>query len=93
MVKSGIIYFATPKDIRLTVSQGSTKLCDKKTGIFFFDFPLLSGKFGKQSLRFRGTKTFFFGITGFLVPMKTPSSYDDGGTIFFFPEWESRPPI
>jgi hypothetical protein len=38
------------------------------TLIFFFAFPVLSGKFGKQSLRFRATKTFFFGITGSFVP-------------------------
>jgi hypothetical protein len=41
---------------------------DKKTLIFFFAFPGVSGKFGKQSLRFRAAKTFFFGITGFFVP-------------------------
>ena len=39
---------------------------DKKTLIFFFAFPLLSGKLGKQSLRFRAAITFFFGITFFL---------------------------
>jgi hypothetical protein len=41
---------------------------DKKTGYSFFAFPLLSGKFGKQSLRIRATIYFFFGITGFFVP-------------------------
>ncbi len=30
-----------------------------------FGSPVLSGKFGKQSLRFRAAKTFFFGITIF----------------------------
>jgi hypothetical protein len=35
---------------------------------FFVAFPALSGKFGKQSLKFRATKTFFFGISGFFVP-------------------------
>jgi len=54
---------------------------DKKTSIFFFAFSGLSGKFGKQSLRFRGTKTFFFGITGFWYQNENPSSYDDGGTL------------
>jgi hypothetical protein len=39
---------------------------DKKTLIFFFAFPGSSGKFGKQSLRVRAGKTFFFGITVFL---------------------------
>jgi hypothetical protein len=41
---------------------------DKKSLIFFFSFPVLSGKFGQQSLRFRATKTFFCDITGFFVP-------------------------
>jgi len=40
----------------------------KKTLIFFFPCPVLSGKFGNQSLRFRSTKTFFFDVTGFFVP-------------------------
>jgi hypothetical protein len=39
---------------------------DKKTLIFFFAFLGSSGKFGKQSLRVRAGKTFFFGITVFL---------------------------
>ena len=39
----------------------------KKLLIFFFAFPGLSGKFGKQSLRFRAAKTFFFGITAFFA--------------------------
>jgi hypothetical protein len=45
---------------------------DKKTLIFFFSFPLSSGKFGKQFLRFRAAKTFFFGITAFLYQNKIP---------------------
>ena len=35
--------------------------------IFFFAFLVLSGKLGKQSLRFRTTMTFFFGITDLLM--------------------------
>jgi hypothetical protein len=41
--------------------------------IFFFAFLLLSGKLGKQSLRFRAAKTFFFGITAFLYQNKNPA--------------------
>ncbi len=40
--------------------------------IFFFAFPVSSGKFGKQSLRFRAAKTFFFGITVFLYQNQNP---------------------
>jgi hypothetical protein len=47
----------------------------KKTVIFFFAFPLSSGKFGKQSLRFRAAKTFFFGITVFLYQNKNPADH------------------
>jgi hypothetical protein len=43
--------------------------------IFFFAFPLSSGKFGKQSLRFRAAKTFFFGITAFLYQNKNPADH------------------
>ena len=49
-----------------------TQGVDKKTLIFFFAFPVLSGKFGKQSLRFRAAKTFFFGITVFLYQNQNP---------------------
>jgi hypothetical protein len=35
----------------------------------------LSGKFGKQSLRFRAAKTFFFGITIFLYQNKNPVAH------------------
>jgi hypothetical protein len=48
---------------------------DKKTLIFFFAFPVLSGKFGNQSLRFRVAKTFFFGITIFLYQNKNPVAH------------------
>jgi len=41
---------------------------DEKTLIFFFVFPVLSGKFGNHPLKFLKTKTFFFGITVFFVP-------------------------
>jgi hypothetical protein len=40
--------------------------------IFFFAFPLLSGKFGKQSLRSLAAITFFFGISVFLYQAKIP---------------------
>ncbi len=43
--------------------------------IFFFCFPVSSGKFGKQSLRFRAAKTFFFGITIFLYQNKNPVAH------------------
>jgi hypothetical protein len=45
---------------------------DKKTLIFFFYFLVLSGKFGKQSLRFCAAITFVFGITVFLYQNKIP---------------------
>jgi hypothetical protein len=45
---------------------------DKKTLMFVFAFPVLSGKFGKQSLGFRAAKTFFFGIAAFLYQNKNP---------------------
>jgi hypothetical protein len=35
----------------------------------------LSGKFGKQSLRFRAAKTFFFAITIFLYQNKNPVTH------------------
>jgi hypothetical protein len=35
----------------------------------------LSGKLGKQSLRFRAAKTFFFGITIFLYQNKNPVAH------------------
>ncbi len=45
---------------------------DKTLWFFFFDFLVLSGVFGKQSLRFRTSITFFFGILIFLYPNKDP---------------------
>jgi len=49
--------------------SGKQKIVAIKKLVFpFFAFPLLSGKFGKQSLRIRATVYFFFGITGFFVP-------------------------
>jgi hypothetical protein len=48
---------------------------DKKTLIFFFALPVSSGKFGKQFLRFRAAKTFFFGITVFLYQNKNPVAH------------------
>jgi hypothetical protein len=43
--------------------------------IFFRAFPPLSGKFGKESLRFRVGKTFFFVITIFLYQNKNPVAH------------------
>jgi hypothetical protein len=40
--------------------------------IFFFASPVLSGKFGKQSLRFRAAKTFFLALLSFLYQNKNP---------------------
>jgi len=57
---------------RLIYVRETQNCRDKKTLIFFFVFHVLIGKFGKQSLRFRGTKTFFFGITGFLYQNENP---------------------
>jgi hypothetical protein len=63
--------------------------------IFFFALPVSSGKFGKQFLRFRAAKPFFFGITVFLYQNKNPVAPLDhwkkkgGGaleTILCFPE-------
>jgi hypothetical protein len=49
-----------------------TQSCrDKKLGFSVFCFLVLSGKLGKQSLRFRAAKTFFFGITVFLSECKS----------------------
>jgi hypothetical protein len=47
----------------------------KKLWFSFFAFPVLSGKFGKQSLRVRAAKTFFFGITVFLYQNKNPEAH------------------
>jgi hypothetical protein len=47
----------------------------KKLLIFFLSFLLLSSKLGKQSLRFRAAKTFFFGITAFLCQNKNPADH------------------
>jgi hypothetical protein len=60
----------------------------KKTLIFFFPCPVLSGKFGNQSLRFRTTKTFFFDKCSWIFCAKneTPGSYEPGKTILYFPE-------
>jgi len=44
----------------------------KKTSIFFFACLILSGKLGKQSLRFHTSVTFFFGITVFLYQDENP---------------------
>jgi hypothetical protein len=44
----------------------------KITLIVFFAFPVLSGNFGKQSLRFRAAITFFYGITVLLYQNKIP---------------------
>jgi hypothetical protein len=64
-------------------------LSHKKTFDFLFAFPVLSGKFGKQFLRFLTTKTFFFGITGFFVPESKPRAHKSSETretILFFPD-------
>jgi hypothetical protein len=53
--------------------------------IFFFAFPVSSGKFGKQSLRFRAAKTFFFGITVFLYQNKNPVGQWPTGDNFVLP--------
>jgi hypothetical protein len=50
--------------------------------IFFFAFPGSRGKFGKQSLRFRAAKTFFFGITAFLYQNKNPEAHLSLGIAF-----------
>ncbi len=55
--------------------QQKLSFCEKKTVIFFFAFPLSSGKFGKQSLRFRAAKTFFFDITIFLYQNQNPVAH------------------
>jgi hypothetical protein len=57
-----------------------------KTLIFFFAFLLLSGKLGKQSLRFRASKTFFFGITVFGTRTKIQQTMTRLETILCFPE-------
>jgi hypothetical protein len=57
-------------------SSGKHKIVSiKKTLIFFFALPVSSGKFGKQFLRFRAAKTFFFGITVFLYQKKNPVAH------------------
>ena len=43
------------------------------------------GKFGKQSLRFRAAKTFFFGITVFLYQNKNPVAHLSDGDNFVLP--------
>jgi hypothetical protein len=62
-------------------------LSRQKNFDFLFAFPVLSGKFGKQSLRFRAAKTFFFGITASFVPEpKSSGSNEPLETILCFPE-------
>jgi hypothetical protein len=55
---------------------------DKKTLIFFFVFPVSSRKFGKQYLRVRGAKSFFFDNTAFLYQNKNPVSHLGHGRQF-----------
>jgi hypothetical protein len=59
---------------------------DKKILIFFFAFPFLSGKFGKQSLRSLAAITFFFGITVFLYQNQIPVLQGALETILCFPD-------
>jgi len=56
---------------------------DKKLLIFFFAFPVSSGKFGKQSSRVRAAKTFFFGITVFLYQIENPQTHLGVGRQFY----------
>ena len=46
--------------------------------------------FGNQSLRFRATKTFFFGVTVFLYRIKSCPLYGGQETILCFPESTSE---
>ena len=46
--------------------------------------------FGNQSLRFRATKTFFFGVTVFLYRIKSCPPYGGQETILCFPESTSE---
>ncbi len=55
--------------------------------IFFFAFPVSSGKLGKQSLRFRAAKTFFFDIPVFLYQNEIPAGHGPLETILCFPEY------
>jgi hypothetical protein len=67
----------------LTDSSREAQNClDKKTLIFFFPLPVSSGKFGKQFLRFRAAKTFFFGITVFLYQNENPVAHLGLGSQF-----------
>jgi hypothetical protein len=59
---------------------------DNKTLIFFFAFPVLSGKFGQQSWRFRATKLSFLVLIFFVTRTKSIVSFEPLGTILCFPE-------
>jgi hypothetical protein len=59
----------------------------KNFDFIFFFFLVLSGKLGKQSLRFRTTKTFFFGITFFLYQNENPVDHMIHGNV----SWIHRP--
>ena len=52
--------------------QGNTKLSRLKTLIFFFDFPGVSGKFGKQSLSSVQQKLSFLSLLAFLYQNENP---------------------
>ena len=63
-----IVFQNGPPWSALTLIREEQNCRDKKTLIFFFAFPVLSSKFGNQSLRFRAAKTFSCGITFVFVP-------------------------
>ena len=56
----------------LPVLREAQNCRDKKTLMLFFAFPVLSGKFGKQSLRSLAAIYFLFGITAFLYQSNIP---------------------
>ncbi len=67
-----------------TLNSRETQNChDKKSLIFFFSFPISSGKYGKESLRVREGKTFFFGISVFLYQNRNPDAHLGLGRQFY----------
>jgi hypothetical protein len=60
-----------PENAPVDVLSGKHKIVEKNFDSFF-GYLVLSGNLGKQSLRFRAAKTFFFGITFFLYQNENP---------------------
>jgi hypothetical protein len=74
---------ASEKHLHVPFFRETQNCRDKKLLIFFFAFPVSSGKVGEQSSMVRAAKTFFFGITIFLYQIKNPQTHLDVGRQFY----------